>query len=57
MLSGTWSGEIHHAGMLEEWFGKHWWNGRVAVLLMTTVSVFAPMASFKRLGKKLIIYK
>lgn len=55
MLSGTWSGEIHHAGMLEEWFGKHWWNGRVAVLLMTTVTVFAPMASFKRLGKKLII--
>jgi len=51
VLSGTSSSGTHHAGVLEGWFGEHWWNGRLAVLLFTTIFVFAPLACFKRIGK------
>ncbi|XP_057964250.1 amino acid transporter AVT6A-like [Malania oleifera] len=49
VLSGTSSNGVHHAGVLEGWFGQHWWNGRTFVLLITTLAVFAPLASFKRI--------
>ncbi|CAK9152814.1 unnamed protein product [Ilex paraguariensis] len=49
VLSGSSSSGIHHAGLLEEWFGEHWWNGRAFVLVVTTLGVFAPLASFKRI--------
>ncbi|KAL3652871.1 Amino acid transporter avt6a [Castilleja foliolosa] len=49
VLSGTTSDAIHHAGVLEGWFGEQWWNGRFSVLLITTVAVFAPLASLKRI--------
>ncbi|CAA0828320.1 Transmembrane amino acid transporter family protein [Striga hermonthica] len=49
VLSGTTSDGIHHAGVLEGWFGEHWWNGRFSVLLITTLAVFAPLASLKRI--------
>ncbi|KAL0350739.1 UNVERIFIED_CONTAM: Amino acid transporter AVT6A [Sesamum radiatum] len=49
VLSGTSSGGIHHAGVLESWFGEHWWNGRFFVLLVTTLAIFAPLASLKRI--------
>ncbi|CAN6477450.1 unnamed protein product [Victoria cruziana] len=48
VLSGTSSSGVHHAGLLEGWFGEHWWNGRGFVMLVTTVAIFAPLASFKR---------
>ncbi|KAF9623584.1 hypothetical protein IFM89_003374 [Coptis chinensis] len=48
VLSGTSSSGLHHAGILEGWFGVHWWNGRFFVLLVTTLVVFAPLACFKR---------
>ncbi|KAL0919173.1 hypothetical protein M5K25_011249 [Dendrobium thyrsiflorum] len=48
VLSGTSSGGVHHSGVLEGWFGEHWWTGRFFVLLVTTLVVFAPLASFKR---------
>ncbi|KAJ0965342.1 hypothetical protein J5N97_026480 [Dioscorea zingiberensis] len=48
VLSGTSSGGVHHSGVLEGWFGEHWWNGRTSVLAATTLIVFAPLASFKR---------
>lgn len=44
---------IHHAGILEGWFGEYWWNTRTFVLLITTLLVFAPLTSFKRIGKYL----
>lgn len=47
VLSGTSDG-IHHSGVLEGWFGEHWWNGRLVVLLLTTLLVFSPLACFKR---------
>lgn len=49
VLSGTTSSGIHHSGVLEGWFGVHWWNGRTFVLLVTTLAVFAPLASLKRI--------
>ncbi|XP_047336486.1 amino acid transporter AVT6B-like [Impatiens glandulifera] len=49
VLSGTNSSGIHHAGLLEKWFGIQWWNGRTFVLLVATLFVFAPLASLKRI--------
>jgi len=49
VLSGTTSDGIHHRGILEGWFGAHLWNSRAIVLLVTTLLVFAPLVSFKRL--------
>lgn len=53
VLSGTTSGGEHHYGVLEGWFGIHWWNGRFFVLLVTTLFVFTPLACLKRIGKQL----
>ncbi|GFZ19008.1 transmembrane amino acid transporter family protein [Actinidia rufa] len=49
VLSGTTSSGVHHAGVLEGWFGVYWWNGRTFVLLVTTLAVFAPLACLKRI--------
>ncbi|KAL8531547.1 hypothetical protein ACS0TY_008227 [Phlomoides rotata] len=49
VVSGSSSSGVHHAGLLESWFGQQWWNGRFFVLLVTTLGVFAPLASFKRI--------
>lgn len=51
MLSGTSSSGEHHFGVLEGWFGAQWWNSRFFVLLVTTLLVFTPLATFKRVGK------
>eukprot|EP01018_Ginkgo_biloba_P036703 Gb_40430 [translate_table: standard] len=48
VLSGTSSTGVHHVGILEEWFGFCWWNGRISVLLLTTIFILAPLVSFKR---------
>ncbi|KAK4765974.1 hypothetical protein SAY87_007616 [Trapa incisa] len=49
VLSGTSSSGVHHVGILEGWFGEHWWNGRTFVLIITTLGVFSPLACFKRI--------
>ncbi|GMI73433.1 hypothetical protein like AT3G30390 [Hibiscus trionum] len=49
VLSGTSSGGIHHAGVLEGWFGQQWWGGRTFVLFVTTIGIFSPLACFKRI--------
>lgn len=51
VLSGTNSSGVHHAGVLEGWFGTHWWNSRFFILLITTLGIFAPLASLKRIGE------
>ncbi|RZC61053.1 hypothetical protein C5167_022817 [Papaver somniferum] len=48
VISGTSASGTHHSGILEGWFGVHWWNGRFFVLLFTTLGVFAPLACLKR---------
>ncbi|PWA38409.1 Amino acid transporter, transmembrane [Artemisia annua] len=50
VLSGTWSEGEHHLGVMQEWFGHHWWTGRSVLLLLTTLLVLAPLISFKRVG-------
>ncbi|CAN8272371.1 unnamed protein product [Cochlearia groenlandica] len=49
VLAGKTEDGIHHFGILEEWFGHYWWNGRACVLLITTLCVFAPLACLKRI--------
>lgn len=49
VLSGTNASGVHHTGLLEGWFGATWWNGRTIVLLVTTLVIFAPLASLKRI--------
>lgn len=51
VLSGSSASGVHHPGVLEGWFGQHWWTGRFFVLLVTTLAIFAPLASFKRIGQ------
>ncbi|KAF3331454.1 sodium-coupled neutral amino acid transporter 2-like protein [Carex littledalei] len=48
VLSGTSASGVHHFGVLEGWFGSHWWNSRFVILLVTTLCVFTPLACFKR---------
>ncbi len=50
VLSGTSSSGLHHAGVLEGWFGERWWTGRFFILLVTTLAIFSPLACFKRIG-------
>ncbi|MBA0612854.1 hypothetical protein Godav_013403 [Gossypium davidsonii] len=49
VLSGTWEDGFHHKGVMEEWFGEHWSTTRSALLMFTTLFVFAPLISFKRI--------
>ncbi|EPS74442.1 hypothetical protein M569_00312 [Genlisea aurea] len=49
VLSGTTSLGIHHAGVLEGWFGESFLTGRFFVLLVTTLVVFVPLISLKRI--------
>lgn len=48
VLSGTWLDKVHHLGVVEEWFGQHWWSTRSFLLLLTTLLVLIPLISFKR---------
>ncbi|XP_065880898.1 amino acid transporter AVT6A-like [Euphorbia lathyris] len=48
VLGGTWSDGMHHSGIMEEWFGQRWWTPRSFLLLLTTLLVFSPLISFKR---------
>ncbi|XP_070056266.1 amino acid transporter AVT6A-like [Nicotiana tomentosiformis] len=48
VLSGTSSDGVHYSGVMEEWFGQHWWTVRSNILLLTTLLVFVPLVSFKR---------
>ncbi|KAJ0041787.1 hypothetical protein Pint_18901 [Pistacia integerrima] len=49
VLSGTSSSGVHHYGVLEGWFGDHWWNGRTFILLIVTLGIFSPLACLKRI--------
>lgn len=51
VLSGTWSNGVHHTGLTEEWLGGHGWTSRGFLLLSTTLLVFVPLVSFKRVGE------
>ena len=51
VLSGSTSSSVHHSGVLEEWAGgQTWWNSRITVMLITTIFILAPLASFRHIG-------
>ncbi|KAJ4720163.1 putative Amino acid transporter [Melia azedarach] len=37
-----------HLGVLQEWFGIHWWNSRAVALLFIIVVVLLPLVLFRR---------
>ncbi|KAI3783509.1 hypothetical protein L1987_42593 [Smallanthus sonchifolius] len=49
VLSGDQSGEESvHLGILQEWFGIHWWNTRAVAILFIVVFVMLPLILFRR---------
>ncbi|KAI3757807.1 hypothetical protein L6452_05350 [Arctium lappa] len=49
VLSGDPSGEGSvHLGVLQEWFGIHWWNTRDVAILIIVVFVMLPLVLFPR---------
>ncbi|KAI3957096.1 hypothetical protein MKX01_004387 [Papaver californicum] len=51
VMSGTRlsSGMVHHSGVLEGWFGTHWWTSPSAIPLFIALTIISPLISFKRL--------
>ncbi|EYU20121.1 hypothetical protein ABFS82_06G057000 [Erythranthe guttata] len=45
VLSGT---GPDHLGVLQEWFGTHWWNLRAVALVFVVVFVMLPLVLFRR---------
>lgn len=50
-MSGNQSEGIAHLGVLQEWFGVHWWNSRAYALLFIVLFVMLPLVAFRRIGK------
>ncbi|RDX62934.1 Amino acid transporter AVT6A, partial [Mucuna pruriens] len=48
VFSGSWSEGVHYSGVVEEWFGQSWWSTRPVLLLLTTLLILVPLASFRR---------
>ncbi|KAL4309137.1 hypothetical protein GQ457_01G043900 [Hibiscus cannabinus] len=48
VLSGNQPEGIVHLGVLQQWFGIHWWNSRAVALLFTLVFILLPLVMFKR---------
>lgn len=49
VLSGDQSGEGSvHLGVLQEWFGIHWWNTRAVAILFIVIFVMLPLVLFRR---------
>ncbi|KAK4751462.1 hypothetical protein SAY87_004944 [Trapa incisa] len=48
VLSGTRREKVHHSGLIEEWMGQHWLTSRAFLMLCTTLFVFAPLISLRR---------
>lgn len=51
VFSGNEHGESLHLGVLQEWFGVHWWNARPYALLCIVVLILLPLALYRRVGK------
>ncbi|XVE69506.1 hypothetical protein DITRI_Ditri09bG0157500 [Diplodiscus trichospermus] len=48
VLSGNQPEGAVHLGVLQQWFGIHWWNSRAFALLFTLVFILLPLVLFKR---------
>ncbi|KAM5556799.1 amino acid transporter AVT6C-like [Rosa sericea] len=48
LCGSTQSGGTLHLGMLQEWFGIHWWNSRAYALLFIAIFVMLPLVLLRR---------
>ncbi|KAL8093785.1 amino acid transporter AVT6C-like [Apium graveolens] len=48
VLSGNQPDGTVHLGVLQEWFGIHWWNTRAFALLFTLIFILLPLVLFRR---------
>ncbi|XVE99841.1 hypothetical protein REPUB_Repub03eG0236400 [Reevesia pubescens] len=48
VLSGNQPEGSVHLGVLQEWFGIHWWNSRAFALLFIVVLIMLPLVLFRR---------
>ncbi|KAJ1394110.1 Amino acid transporter, transmembrane domain [Sesbania bispinosa] len=48
VLSGKQSGGEVHLGILQQWFGFHWWTSREFALFFTLVFVMLPLVFYRR---------
>ncbi|XP_071722868.1 amino acid transporter AVT6C-like [Rutidosis leptorrhynchoides] len=48
VLSGSNHEDTVHFGLLQEWFGSHWWNSRAFALLFIVVFVMLPLVLLRR---------
>lgn len=49
VLSGKHSEDEVHLGILQQWFGIHWWNSREFALFFTLILVMLPLVLYRRL--------
>ncbi|KAE8689639.1 Transmembrane amino acid transporter family protein isoform 2 [Hibiscus syriacus] len=50
VLCGNQSGGTLHLGVLQEWFGIHWWNSRAYVILLVVLFVMLPLVSLPHMN-------
>ncbi|KAF5201833.1 Amino acid transporter avt6c [Thalictrum thalictroides] len=48
VLSGSESDGTVHLGILQEWFGIHWWNSRAFTLFCTVIFIMLPLVLLRR---------
>ncbi|KDP21692.1 hypothetical protein JCGZ_03363 [Jatropha curcas] len=48
VLSGSEHGGSLHLGVLQEWFGIHWWNSRAFALFLIVLFVMLPLCLYRR---------
>ncbi|KAK8672357.1 hypothetical protein V6N13_110729 [Hibiscus sabdariffa] len=48
VLSGNQPEGSVHLGVLQEWFGVHWWNSRAFSILFIVIFVMLPLVSYRR---------
>lgn len=39
-----------HLGILQEWFGIHWWTCRAFALLIVAIFIMLPLVMLRRVG-------
>ncbi|CAA2980853.1 sodium-coupled neutral amino acid transporter 7 [Olea europaea subsp. europaea] len=49
VLSGSQAQGSLHLGILQEWFGVHWWNSRASSLLFIVLFVLLPLLLFRHI--------
>ncbi|VFQ90617.1 unnamed protein product [Cuscuta campestris] len=42
------NGSPDHLGVLQEWFGNHWWNSRAFAIFFVVLFVMLPLVSYRR---------